>query len=162
MEQARFEMVRKLSTQLGNRRSALAVAAASGLALTGQGAFAKDHGVDAEGKKRGRRGRRGKRGHTGPPSGANAQMVSEQCLLPAVGETPEIGDIAECVVACPEGFIAAGGGYEGPAFSEALGIVRSSLPDVQGNTPVGWVTQVEFLDVGQEFNVTTYAVCIPV
>jgi hypothetical protein len=164
MEQARFDIVRKFTTHLGSRRSALAVAAASGLALTGHSTSAKDNGVAADGKKRGRRGKRGKRGHTGPsgpPSGADVQIISETCLLPAEGETPQVGDVAECVAACPDGFVASGGGHQGPTFIDALGFLRSSFPDQQGGSPVGWVTQVEFLDIGQEFNVTTYAVCLP-
>lgn len=157
MEQSRFDVVTRLMAGLGSRRTALSVAAASGLALTGQSAAAKGE-VGADGKKRGKRGRRG---HSGPLAGANAQVVSETCLLPAVGEEPEIGDVAQCVATCPDGFVAVGGGYEGPKFIDALGIVLASFPDQEAGESVGWVTQVEFLDVGQEFNVTTYAICLP-
>jgi hypothetical protein len=158
MEPSRFDLVPRLLTRLGSRRTAVAVAASSVAMLAPATSSQAKNDVAADGK---RRGRRGKRGRQGPPAGANAVVVSETCTLPAVGETPEVGDTAECTVLCEEGYVAISGGYSGPTFIDALGYVKGTYPNSDSGAPTGWITEMQFLELGQEFDVTTYAVCLP-
>ena len=62
----------------------------------------------------------------------------------------------------PDGYVATGGGYDGPTFIDALGYVRSSYPVLNGDDlPVGWTTVMQFLDTPWTFDVTTYVICVP-
>lgn len=169
MEQTRFDAVTRLMGRLGTRRTALAVAATSGLAAgldTVTGEAKKKNNVSDEKKvrgrrgKRGRRGRRGKRGKRGIPGGNGIVVVTEVCTLNGAGELA--GATVECLASCGEDFVATGGGFLEPPFFEELGIVRGSFPATDDDTPIGWVARVEFINFSQEFEVTAYAVCAPV
>lgn len=172
-------------TDLVTRRTALSVAAASGLALAGQNADQDE--ISAASERRGKRGRRGYRGHrgkrgtgetgqtgqtgatgatgpagpTGPAAGANAQVFTQPCTINP-DPSDQVGDNEVCQAPCPAGFVAVGGGYQGPTVIEALGQVVSSFPSQNGSgQPDGWITTIEYLDVGQSFSLTTYVVCLP-
>jgi hypothetical protein len=145
---------------LTSRRLAVATAAVSSLALAGEAAAKK--GVDAEGKKRGRRGKKGKKGPQGPggpAAGAGATVVRVPCSFSDSGDP---GDTQGCDAPCPAGYVAVGGGYEGPRFIDDLGIMISSFPTQNAqNQPVGWRVRMEYLNLGQEFEISTYAICLP-
>ncbi len=168
MDRPRFEGVTRLMAQLGTRRTALSLAAASGLAAAslgnGSAAAAKDE-VSAERKRRGRRGKRGKEGPAGPEgpqgpqAGTGAVLVTKVCSVGGGGFNP--GDTAECTATCADGYVATGGGFLEPKFIDELGIVRGSYPATTDNTPTGWIAQVEFINIGGTFNVTAFAVCAP-
>lgn len=155
MDDSRFAGLTRVMTGLTSRRLAVATAAVSGLALAGQAA-AKDD-VNAEGKKRYRRGKRGKQGAQGPQgpaSGVGAVIVTETCSLPDGAE----GDTVACVVECPPNTVVVGGGFEGPKFSDDLGIMIASNPV---ESPQGWRIQMEYLNLGQAFDIESYAICLP-
>jgi hypothetical protein len=149
---------------LTRRRLAVATAAVSGLAVAGQAA-AKDD-VNADGKKRIRRGKKGKQGAQGPQgpagpvSGSDAVLIRENCTFSAT--EPEVGATDGCTAACDAGYVAVGGGFEGPGFINSFGHVLSSFPTQTGtNPPDGWRTVVEYVGFGQSFDVTTYVICLP-
>ena len=167
MHHPRFDGVARMMAQMGTRRTALSLAAVSSLAAASLGsnsASAKDE-VSAERKRRGRRGKRGKEGPAGPegpqgpPAGASAVLATEVCTVGGAGFDP--GDTAECTASCADGHVATGGGFLEPKFIDELGIVRGSYPATTDDTPTGWIAQVEFINIGQAFNVTAYAVCVP-
>lgn len=171
----------RLVAGVTTRRLALGVAAAAGgLALAGEADAAKK-GASAEKwrRKRGRRGKRGKQGSAGPagpdgpngasgptgpdgpPAGASVVVVNEACIFPDGSPPGSVGATDECVASCPPGYVATGGGYDGPAATD-LARVRSVLPDLNGDdVPVGWTTVVEFLQLPWDFEVTTYVICVP-
>jgi hypothetical protein len=169
--------VKQTLREIVSRRTALSVAAASGLALAGQNAARDDLATAKE--RRGKRGRRGYRGHrgkrgsegengqngptgpTGPAAGAGAQVVPQTCTINP--DAPDqVGDSEGCQALCPAGFVAVGGGYQGPTVIEALGQVVASFPTQNGSgQPNGWQTTIEYLNIGQTFDVTTYAICLP-
>lgn len=164
MDESRFAGLTRVVSGLTSRRLAVATAAVSGLALAGQAA-AKD-GVNAEGKKRYRRGKRGRQGlqgpqgPSGPVSGADAVLVTEVCTLGA-DNGGEVQSSEGCQALCASGFVAVGGGYQGPTFFSALGRVVASFPLQDGqNPPNGWETSVEYVAIG-DFDVTTYVICLP-
>lgn len=162
MDESRFGRLTALVSGVTSRRLAVATAAVGGLALAGQAA-AKDD-VNAEGKKRGRRGKKGKQGPQGPAgpvSGSDAVLVTEPCTF-SVADSSGVGTTDGCTATCANGFVAVGGGFQGPAFIDAIGHVVSSFPTQTGsNPPDGWETTVEYLDFGQSFDVTTYVICLP-
>ena len=163
MEETRREPVARLLSGLGSRRMALSAAAVSGLALASQAAAAKSD-VSSEGKKRRRRGKRGKQGPSGPsgpPAGAGAVLEKTTCTF-SPDDAGDVGASEGCQVPCPSGTVAVGGGFEGPTFIDSIGHVISSYPTQTGqNPPDGWETTIEFLDFGQQFDVTTYVICLP-
>jgi hypothetical protein len=58
--------------------------------------------------------------------------------------------------------VAVGGGYEGPRFIDDLGIMISSFPTQNAqDEPIGWRVRMEYLDLGQEFEISSYAICLP-
>jgi hypothetical protein len=155
VDDSRFAGLTRMMAGLTSRRLAVATAAVSGLALAGQAA-AKDD-VNAEGKKRIRRGKKGKQGPQGPQgpaSGVGAVMVTETCSLPGGA----IGNTDACVVECPANTVVVGGGFEGPRFIDDLGIMIASHPI---ENPQGWRIQMEYLDLGQTFDIESYAICLP-
>lgn len=165
MDDSRFAGLTRMMSGLTSRRLAVATAAVSGLALAGQAAAKED--VNAEGKKRYRRGKKGKQGPQGPQgpagpvSGADAVLVREPCTF-SVATEQEVGSTDGCTATCDNGYVAVGGGFEGPTFIESVGHVMSSFPTQTGtNPPDGWRTVVEYLDFGQEFDVATYVICLP-
>lgn len=175
LDESRLEELSRLAAGVTTRRLALGVAAAAGgLALAGNADAAKK-GASAEKwrRKRGRRGRRGKKGPEGPngpngpsgptgpdgpPAGASVVVVNEACSLPDV---IDLGAIDGCEATCPDGYVAVGGGYQGPSVFEDIGHVVATRPVLNGDDlPVGWVTEVEYLRF-LGFNITTYAICVP-
>ncbi|MFT4039754.1 MAG: hypothetical protein QM692_16350 [Thermomicrobiales bacterium] len=165
MDQGRFKGVMRVLSGVSSRRMAISGAAISGLALANHVA-AKDD-VTSEGKKRGRRGKKGKQGPAGatgpagPLAGSQAVVVSNPCNFGAVASGGE-GTTTSCEVDCPTGFVATGGGYRGPAFTNGFGLITGSEPDPNAdNQPTGWIVTVEYIDFGQGFDVTAYAVCVP-
>ncbi|MDQ2651940.1 MAG: hypothetical protein M3Z20_02750 [Chloroflexota bacterium] len=164
MDESRFAGLTRMMSGLTSRRLAVATAAVSGLALAGQ-ADAKDD-VKSEGKKRYRRGKRGKQGAQGPQgpagpvSGSDAVLVKKTCTLGA-DNNGELEAVEGCTATCDNGFVAVGGGYEGPTVFEALGRVISSFPTQSGqNPPNGWETRVGYIAIG-DFDVKTYVICLP-
>lgn len=165
MDQRRFDGITRLMNGLGSRRMALSAAAISGLALVNEASAKK--GVSSEGKKRGRRGKKGSQGPagpagpTGPLAGSQAVVVSEPCSFGAVASNA-VGSTDVCEVDCPTGYVATGGGYRGPAFTNGFGLVVNSYPDANADDqPTGWIVAAEYIDFGQGFDVTAYAVCVP-
>jgi hypothetical protein len=138
-------------------------------------AEAKKNSASAEKwrRKRGRRGKKGQKGPEGPngpsgpggptgpggpPAGASVRVVNETCSLP---NAAELGAIDGCEALCPDGYVAVGGGYQGPSVVDEIGHVVATRP-VQNaqEQSVGWVTEVEYLRI-LGFSITTYAVCVP-
>ncbi len=180
-DETRLDTLSRLAAGATSRRLALGMAAAvGGLALVGDAEAGKnDASAEKWRRKRGRRGRRGKKGPQGPggpggpsgptgpdgpPAGATVEVVTKKCTFPdgnPSSDDIEIGDTDTCVIACPEGYVATGGGFEGASIT-TLGRVRSSYPDLNNDDlPVGWITVVEFVQTPWEFEVITYAICVP-
>lgn len=160
MDQSRFARLSTVMSGLGDRRAALTVAAVSGLALASQTVAAKND-ARSERKKRRRRGKRGKQGPAGPAAGAGAVLEKKTCAFNP-DDSGDVGTSEGCQAPCPAGHVAVGGGFEGPTFIDAIGHVISSYPTQSGqNPPDGWETMIEFLDFGQQFEVTTYVICLP-
>lgn len=178
LDESRLDELSRLAAGMTTRRLALGVAAAAGgLALAGEADAAKK-GANAEKwrRKRGRRGKKGKKGPQGPegpngpggptgpdgpPAGASVVVESNACSFPDGNPPGSAGATDECVASCPSGYVATGGGYDGPPLTD-LARVRSTLPDLNADdVPVGWTTVVEFLKTPWTFNVTTYVICVP-
>lgn len=172
MDETRLDELSRLAAGPTSRRLALGLAAAvGGLALAGD-AEAKKNGASAEKwrRKRGRRGRRGKKGPkgpsgpsgpSGPPAGSGIKVVPKECIFPDGDPAPNVGVTDECVATCPPGYVATGGGYDGPPLTD-LARVKATMPDLNNDdVPVGWKTVVEFLQLPWDFEVTTYAICVP-
>lgn len=174
LDESRLDELSRLAAGVTTRRLALGVAAAvGGLALGGDVTAARND-VNAERRRRGRRGRRGRQGPEGPngpggptgpdgpPAGSSVVVVTEPCSFPDSDPAPGAGVTDACVASCPSGYIATGGGYDGPTFLNALGSVRSSYPVLNGDDlPVGWTTVMEFIQTPWTFDVTTYVICVP-
>ena len=170
-----MEELSRLVAGVTTRRLALGVAAAAGgLALAGEADAAKnDANAEKWRRKRGRRGKKGKKGAEGPagpsgptgpdgpPAGASVVVVVETCEFPDGDPSGSIGATDECVASCPSGYVATGGGYDGPPLLD-LARVRSVRPDLNGdNVPVGWTTVVQFIQSPWNIEVTTYVICVP-
>jgi hypothetical protein len=165
MDSSAFDRLTRLFGNSTGRRAALATTAATGLAaLTASTAGAQQNGdLEADrrrrkgkGKRRGRRGRRGHQGPPGPPLGAFIEVVEEDCQVDGA-----IGQVLACEADCPTGYVASGGGFNVGEVLETLGTVRHSEPILDGGRPVGWSVSIEFFDVGQDFDYTAYAICVP-
>lgn len=175
LDESRLDELSRLAAGVTTRRLALGVAAAAGgLALAGEADAAKK-GASAEKwrRKRGRRGKKGSQGPKGPdgpsgptgpggpPAGASVVVVNEACVFPDGNPAGSEGATDECVASCPSGYVATGGGYDGPPLLD-LARVRSTRPDLNGdNMPVGWTTVVQFIKAPWNIEVTTYAICVP-
>jgi hypothetical protein len=179
LDESRLDELSRVAAGSTTRRLALGVAAAvGGLALAGEAdAAKKDASAEKWRRKRGRRGKKGKKGPEGPagpngpsgptgpdgpPAGASVQVVNQACSFPdGDPQNPQVGTTDLCEATCPNGMVAVGGGYKGPRVFDGIGRVISSFPVQNGDDlPVGWATEVEFIQV-LGFNVTTYVICVP-
>lgn len=167
MESSTFDRLTRLFGNSTRRRTALAATAATGIAaLTAgtAGAQRADDELEAENqnddrsrRRRRRRRRRNRRNIPAPPVGANIQVATQVCAN-ASDTDP---DVVPCNVNCPAGFVASGGGFNVGDFLENLGTVRASQPILSGGRPVGWTVSLEYFNIGQTFNYTVYALCLP-
>ena len=166
MEFSTFDRLTRLFANTTRRRTALAATAATGIAaLTTSAAGAQraddeleaEHQNDDRSRRRRRRRRRNRRNTPVPPVGANIQVVTQVCS----NESSTDSDVVPCEVHCPAGFVASGGGFNVGDFLENLGTVRASEPITSGGRPVGWSVSLEYFNLGQTFDYSVYALCLP-
>ena len=175
LDESRLEELSRLAAGVTTRRLALGVAAAAGgLVLAGNAEAKKDEAHSERWRRRrGRRGRRGKKGPEGPngpsgpsgptgpdgpPAGASIIVETQDCSFPDVGAP---GATDGCEASCPSGYVATGGGFQNGTGLQNIGRVIASRPSQNGqDQPIGWVTEVEYLQI-IGFDVTTYVICVP-